>query len=165
MRDSFVVRDFEPSDSAAVDALALRAFAQYQESYSDWPAFSKRLGQFVQNSSQSEIIVAEMDGVVVGAVAYVGAAQPKPPFYPPEWPMLRMLVVEPSKRGLGVGRALTEAVIGRAVRDRAPLIALHTSPLMQVALPLYERMGFRREREIAPIFGVPYALYVKPLGA
>jgi ribosomal protein S18 acetylase RimI-like enzyme len=106
-----------------------------------------------------------MSGRVVGAVAYVGPRQPKPSFYPSEWPMVRMLVVEPSHRGLGIGRALTEECIRRAVRDGPPLIALHTSSIMSVALALYERMGFRREREIPPILGVPYALYVKHLGA
>jgi ribosomal protein S18 acetylase RimI-like enzyme len=165
MSGPFALRDFRPSDASAVDALVLKAFHQYCEQYSSWPAFSSRLGQMVQNASQSEIIVAESGGAVVGAVAYVGALQPKPSFYPPDWPMVRMLVVEPSKRGLGIGRALTEEAIRRATRDKAPLIALHTSPIMRVALPLYERMGFRRERDIPPVFGVPYALYVKVLGA
>ncbi|MDF0643751.1 MAG: GNAT family N-acetyltransferase [Nitrospira sp.] len=161
----FILRDFQPTDAGAVDALVLSAFHQYRDAYSDWPAFSSRLGQMVQNAQHSEIIVAERDGVVVGAVAYVGASQPKPSFYPAEWPMLRMLVADPSARALGIGRALSEEAVRRAVRDEAPLIALHTSPIMKVALPLYERMGFRLERDIAPIFGVPYALYVKPLGA
>ncbi|MDF0645510.1 MAG: GNAT family N-acetyltransferase [Nitrospira sp.] len=165
MASQFSLRDFQPTDAAAVDALVLSAFHQYRAAYSDWPAFSSRLGQMVRSASHSEIIVAESGGAVVGAVAYVGAGQPQPSFYPPEWPMLRMLVVDPSRRGLGIGRALTADAIGRAVRDRAPLIALHTSPIMKIALPLFERMGFRLECDIAPIFGVPYVLYVKPLGA
>lgn len=163
MSTQYILRNYHPSDASAVNALVLSAFSQYRDAYSDWHAFSARLGQMVLNADRSQIILAERQSAVVGAVAYVGANQPKPPFYPPEWPMLRMLVVDPSQRGLGIGRALTEECIRRALHDGAPLIALHTSPIMSVALSLYERMGFRRDREIPPIFGVPYALYVKPL--
>lgn len=162
---TFLLREYQPADAAAVNVVVMNAFDEYRHAYSDWSAFSERLGQLMHSTSESEIIVAEVNKAVVGAVAYVGAGQPKPAFYPAEWPMVRMLVVEPSCRGLGIGRALTEECIRRAQRDHAPLIALHTSPLMSVALPLYERMGFRREREIPPIYGVPYALYVKQLGA
>lgn len=161
----FLLREYQPDDAAAVSAVVMNAFNQFRHAYSDWSAFSERLSQFVRSANEIEIIVAEVKKAVVGAVGYVGAGQPKPAFYPAEWPMVRMLVVEPSYRGLGIGRALTEECIKRAQRDHAPLIALHTSPLMSVALPLYERMGFRREREIPPIYGVPYALYVKQLGA
>ena len=72
-----------------------------------------------------------------------------------------MPVVDPDARGLGAGRALTEACVARARRDRAPEIALHTSPIMTVALPMYLRMGFVRVRDAPPLFGVPYAIYVK----
>jgi hypothetical protein len=55
------------------------------------------------------------------------------------------------------------ACVRRAERDGAPLLALHTSPIMRVALPMYLRMGFVLEREVPPVRGVPYAVYVKPL--
>jgi hypothetical protein len=51
----------------------------------------------------------------------------------------------------------------RARRDRAAVIALHTSPIMTVALPMYLRMGFVRLRATPPIFGVEYAVYTKML--
>jgi ribosomal protein S18 acetylase RimI-like enzyme len=74
-----------------------------------------------------------------------------------------MLVVSPRLRGLGVGRALTDECIRRARRDQAPLIALHTSPIMSVALPMYLRLGFTFVKEVSDIFGVPYGVYAKPL--
>ena len=46
---------------------------------------------------------------------------------------------------------------------RAPLIALHTSPIMTVALPMYLRMGFAKAYDAPPIFGVAYAVYTKAL--
>lgn len=159
----YLLRDFQAADAAAVDAVVLEAFAEFRHAYADWPAFSRNLGQMVAMAGASEIIVAESQGEVVAAVAYVAAGQPKRDFFPQEWPIVRMLVVRPGCRGSGIGRALTQECIRRAERDGAPVIALHTSQLMQVALPMYERMGFRLERELPAIFGVPYGIYVKPL--
>jgi hypothetical protein len=34
---------------------------------------------------------------------------------------------------------------------------------MTVALPMYLRIGFVRVRDAPPLFGVPYAIYVKQL--
>ncbi len=114
-------------------------------------------------AARAEIIVAEHEGRVIGAVGYVAPSAPKAAHFKPEWPIIRMLVVDPDARGLGAGRALTEACIARARRDRAGEIALHTSSIMTVALPMYLRMGFVRVREAPPLFGVPYAIYVKAL--
>ena len=74
-----------------------------------------------------------------------------------------MLVVDPEFRGKGIGRALSKECIARAKRDGSPIIALHTSPIMTVALPMYLRMGFVKAYDAPPIFGVAYAVYTKSL--
>jgi GNAT superfamily N-acetyltransferase len=101
-------------------------------------------------AERGEIIVAEIDGRIAGGVAYVGPGKPKAAFFDPAWPIIRMLVVDPAARGHGLGRALTEACLHRARRDAAPVIALHTTPIMTVALPMYLRMGFRFLRDAPP---------------
>ena len=111
----------------------------------------------------ADLIVAEDGGRIVGAVAYVGPDRPKPDFFEPGWPAIRMLVVDPGARGGGIGRRLTQACIDRAIDDGAPLIALHTSPIQAVAMAMYQRMGFRELRPIAPIFGVAYSIYLLSL--
>lgn len=68
-----------------------------------------------------------------------------------------------ASRGKGIGRALTNECLARAKRDGANVIALHTSPIMTVALPMYQRMGFVKLRDAPPIFGVEYAVYTKAL--
>lgn len=118
---------------------------------------------FAQRSG--ELIVATVQEAVVGAVVYVGPGVKKSEFFSKEWPILRMLVVAPAYRGLGIGRALTDECIRRAVRDHAPLIALHTTPMMAVALTMYQRLGFKYQYEAPRIFGVPYGIYVKELPA
>src|SRR5262245_4255986 len=70
---------------------------------------------------------------------------------------------DPASRGSGIGRALTEECIERARRDRSPVIALHTSQIMTIALPMYLWMGFEWHHEAPSIFGVSYAVYLKKL--
>ena len=85
------------------------------------------------------------------------------PTFDQSWPIIRMLVVDPASRGAGVGRALTEECISRARRDGSRVIALHSSPIMTVALPIYLRMGFQLVQDAPPIYGVPYAVYLNYL--
>ena len=158
-----VIREFQPSDSTQVNALALRAFEQFKDAYHDWPAFQAKIGNMSALADVGEVIVAEVEGQIVGAVAYVGPGAPKAEFFRPEWPIMRMLIVAPDSRGRGIGRALAEECLRRAKRDGAPVFALHTSELMQVALPMYQRMGFRWLSSTPAIHGVEYGVYVKEL--
>lgn len=157
------IRGFQADDSDAVNRIALAAFEELRPHYDNWPALAANLGRMADQAGTHELIVAEHDGKVVGAVAYVGPAAAKAAYFDPGWPAIRMLVVDPESRGLGAGRALTEACVARAVRDGAPVVALHTSPIMTVALPMYLRMGFERVRDTPLIHGVPYSVYLKRL--
>ncbi|HEX7920248.1 MAG TPA: GNAT family N-acetyltransferase [Bradyrhizobium sp.] len=74
-----------------------------------------------------------------------------------------MLVVDPVDRGTGLGHALASECLARARRDRCRTIALHTSPIMTVALPMYLKMGFGKVHDAPSIHGVPYAVYTKAL--
>jgi ribosomal protein S18 acetylase RimI-like enzyme len=161
----YILREFRPDDEAAVNEIALAAFEEYHHHYDDWAAFSRIIGNMASLSESGELIVATVQEKVVGAVVYVGAGAKKSEFFAAEWPILRMLVVVPIYRGLGIGRALTDECIRRAERDGAPLIALHTTPIMAVALPMYERLGFKYQYDAPMIFGVPYGIYIKELAA
>lgn len=160
---NYSLREFRWGDEAGVNRVALAAFEQYRDYYEDWAAFSGIIANMALLSESGELIVATVKDKVAGAVVYVGPGIKKSECFPEEWPVLRMLVVAPAYRRLGIGRALTEECVRRAVRDRAQLIALHTTPIMKVALPMYERMGFKYEQETPKIFGVPYGVYVKDL--
>jgi ribosomal protein S18 acetylase RimI-like enzyme len=158
------LRRFTPADVEAVNAVAVAAFQQYRGVYSDWEALERGVGSMAALGAAAEIIVAEDAERIVGAVAYVPPfTEPRADFFRPEWPIIRMLVVDPAARGQGIGRRLTEACIERARHADAAVIALHTSPAMEVALGLYLRMGFALEAKVPDRFGVPYAVYLKPL--
>lgn len=159
-----IIRDFRTADALAVNAVALAAFGQYEGIYSDWEALTRGVGSMASLAEGAEIIVAEAEGQLIGAVAYCPpGSTPRADFFRPEWPIIRMLVVDPRARGNGVGRKLTDECIRLAMRDGASQISLHTSPAMAVALTMYLKMGFQLIREVPARFGVPYGVYTLEL--
>ena len=161
----FQIRDFRLEDTTAINQVALRAFEEYRSTFSESFAFEERIGNMAALASIGEIIVASSGADILGAVAYIPAHAPKSNFFKQEWPVMRMLVVAPNYRGKGIGRALSEECINRARRDGSPEMALHTSSIMKVALPMYQRMGFEYQYEAPPLFGVPYGVYLRRLDA
>lgn len=68
----------------------------------------------------------------------------------------RMLGVDPSARGRGIGELLTRAVIDRARRRGHHQVVLCSAEAMHTAHRLYRRLGFRRlpERDWSPTPGL-----------
>lgn len=157
------IRDYAGADAGHVNALGVAAFEEYRDAYSDWPASRENIAAMSSLSDIGQIVVAQLDEAIVGAVAYIGPHKPKSAMFQSEWPIMRMLVVAPDAQGKGVGRALTDECIRRTRRDGAAVFALHTSELMRVALPMYERMGFRRWGDAPTLHGVKYGVYVLQL--
>jgi ribosomal protein S18 acetylase RimI-like enzyme len=159
------VRACAPADRKAVNAVARAAFAQYAHDYDDWPGFIDGIGRMADLSDHADLLVAESEGRVVGAVAHVGPGRPRAAFFPADWSVIRMLVVDPGARGRGVGAQLVAACLRLARDADAPAIGLHPSPIMASALRMYEAIGFVRDAELAPMRGVPYGRYVLPAHA
>jgi ribosomal protein S18 acetylase RimI-like enzyme len=157
-----VIRPYAPRDRDAVNAVARAAFAQYSEDYEDWPSFIEGIGRMADLALDADVLVAEQDGMIVGAVAHVGPGQPRSAIFPPEWSVIRMLVVDPGGRGQGVGRKLVAGCLRLASGAGAPAVGLHTSPIMASALRMYESIGFVRDRDLPPIRGVQYGRYLLP---
>jgi GNAT superfamily N-acetyltransferase len=157
------LRDYESADAEDLNRIAVSAFDQFRDHYRDWPAMLAGLSKTSDLSASGEVIIADLQNKFAGAVAYFGPNSQKAAFFDQRWPIIRMLVVDPAFRGKGIGRALSDECIARAKRDGSPIIALHTSPIMSVALPMYLKMGFAKAYDAPPIFGVAYAVYTKAL--
>ncbi|MEO8067666.1 MAG: GNAT family N-acetyltransferase [Flavobacteriales bacterium] len=77
----------------------------------------------------------------------------------------RMLGVDASARGRGVGQALIQACIDRATEENAESLVLWTQPTMLAAHRLYARLAFHRamERDVPDERGFKRIVYVRPL--
>ena len=159
------IRDFRSDDTAAVNRVALAAWAEYQPAFSDWARSTVKLAQAAHFSKEAELLVAENDGTLAGFVGYVAPGGEREDIFEPSWALIRLLSVEPAARRHGIGRALSEACMERARCDGASVIAVHITPVMSVALGMCLRMGFMHTREIPQRNGLPYAVYTLHLGS
>ena len=98
--------------------------------------------------SESQLFVAEQpEGAIVGAITLYPDASSQGWGWPSGWAGIRAVAVEPSARGLGIGRRLAERCIEHSRKLAAPTVCLHTAPFMKAAIRMYESLGFRRASE------------------
>ncbi len=143
--------------------LALRAHDEHKCFFNDWKKVSEFIKDVCFNSKDSDIIVATNNNRLLGAIIYTAPKTPKLEMFPESWSTLTLLVVEKKYRGLGIGKKLSKECIRRAKNDNASHIGLITSKIMDIALPMYIKMGFVKYKNISDIYGVSYAIYEKKL--
>jgi len=82
--------------------------------------------------------IAERRGALLGAVMVVRQSRTVA--------KLRLLIVEPKARGLGLGKRLVRACVRFARAAGYRKLALWTQSELMVARAIYEKLGFRRVR-------------------
>ncbi len=165
-----IVREAHPEELEAIGGLYERSWAEFAEAVGQdtWRRMRANFSKLAERAAYSEILVAERGGAIAGAVTYTGPdtrpVEPLGPLrlIPRHWAYVGILAVAPEHRGLGLGRALTASCVERARRDGAPAIGLGTRSPMAAAQRLYDRMGFRRRRDLEE-GQAEYLVYELPL--
>ena len=140
------IRDVAPDEHARVGELTVAAYAALPVDHM-WGGYDDEIRAVAERLDRAEVLVAVLDGTVVGAVTYT--SDPESPWL--EWnepgeAQIRLLAVDTTVQGRGIGEALVNACIERA-RLQGMTILLHTTDHMPTAQRLYARMGFTRRPE------------------
>ena len=144
------IRPLQPADEAAWRRLWTGYLQFYQTSVTE-EVYASTFARLLGNDPQDfHALVAERDGQLLGLTHYL--------FHRHAWKIesvcyLQDLYVDPAARGLGLGRALIEAVYERADAAGAPQVYWLTQDFNTQARQLYDR--------IAKV--TPFIRYVRPL--
>lgn len=146
------IREMELEEIEPIRNLRLESYKEYEQfvSKEHWAVLKNTLISDNDLKNNAKIFVAELDDKIVGSVA----------LFPPsiqaydwsdtvqEFPEIRMLSVDPTIRGKGIGKALVEHCLKVSKEEQVTKIGLHTASFMKKALSLYESMGFKRFPEL-----------------
>jgi predicted N-acetyltransferase YhbS len=147
------IRDARAHDHEAIREVTLSAYQEYAVFMQvHWENYPRDILATLANVEPAEQIVAEQDDSIVGTVLLYPAGTvltaPNGASVTLTWPEIRLLAVAPARRGHGIGAALVRECMQRARQSGAAAVTLHTSDMMQVAMSMYERMGFVRALEL-----------------
>ncbi len=147
-----MIRPARAEELAAVEALVKGAYREYQELVPEegWQRWMASISEAIR-SSEGLLLVAEVDGVVAGAVQFFpDASRAHMGHWPAGAATIRLLAVRPETRGQGLGLLLTQECLRRARELKIPTIYLYTGRFMHAAIHIYEKLGFVRAPEFEP---------------
>jgi len=142
--EPFVLRPHEPGDMGWV---AHRHGVLYAQEYGWDEHFEALVAQIVAefiinyNPGRERCWIAEMDGEIIGSVFVVQSSETVA--------KLRLLLVEPKARGLGLGTRLVEECIRFAQRRGYQKLILWTNSILLEARHIYKKTGFKLVAEEA----------------
>lgn len=142
------IRPFRDADADAVGRLTMTAYDAYgriEGGYRDFLADPHR-----RVDGCTELLVAEVDGQVVGTVTFVLVGDPEWEGRPvPEGDAaFRVLAVAPGQEGRGIGRRLVSACLDLARGHGCHRLVITSMAWMHRAHRLYEAFGFVRRPDL-----------------
>ena len=162
--DTINIRDAYPDEVDKVSLLLKTAYQEYENLFDGeaWQIYLQDIMDVNSRVAMSELIVAELDGNLLGTVTlYLNPSKSSHGGWPEGWASIRLLGVDPRFRGQGIGRALMDECFCRCREQSVSTIGLHTNAIMDIARRMYERMGFTRvpEFDFHPAPGVVVMAY------
>jgi len=157
--ESVSVQPARPEDHPAIAELTVRVYVDGELASA---AYTPQLADVAGRAAVSQLLVArDDDGRILGSVALVLSGDFGEVLASDDEAGFRMLVVDPTAQGRGIGRLLVTACLDRARQAGKTRMVLSTDPRMTAAHRLYESLGFTRlpERDWSPLPGIDLLVY------
>jgi len=124
--DEVLVREAKPEEYSVIGDLVVNAYRTLDD-VGD-AAYEAMLRDVASRARGSRVLVAEVDGELLGTVTYVGPGGDLAEVADACAGTIRMLGVSAAARGRGIGQALVRSCISRAISDGAERIRSTPAP-------------------------------------
>jgi len=156
-------REGNNEDKEQLKNLAIISYGQFQKILTEenWNKFYENLKadrSYTNILNIAKCFVCEIENEIIG-VAYIIPSGNPTDIFETNWSYIRMVGVNPKYRANGISKKLIQNCIAFAIENGETIIALHTSEFMNAARHIYESLGFKKIRELDPLFGKKYWLY------
>ena len=167
MNQEYIYRKGSVKDIPQLQTLGLLSYGAYEQVLGEaaWAKMGYTCGS---ESTYTDLIkiaqsfVCELNGQIIGMAFLIPQGNPMG-FFKTEWAYIRLIGVAPDYRGKGIGKKLTRICIEFAKQSGEKIIALHTSEFQFPANYIYESLGFKKLKELEPIYNKKYFLYTMNL--
>jgi GNAT superfamily N-acetyltransferase len=164
----YTVRNARPGEFAEIGKLMVRVYSGLEgfPKQDDQPAYYDMLsniGELTNNPGTELLVAVSPAGTIAGGVVYFSDME----YYgaggiaahEQNAGGFRLLAVDPSARGQGIGKLLVNECLRKAKAAKLCQVIIHSTSAMQTAWRMYESMGFKRSddldfmQEKLPVFG------------
>ncbi|MCU7548339.1 GNAT family N-acetyltransferase [Chitinophagaceae bacterium LB-8] len=161
-RLDYTIRNAEPGEFEEIGKLMVEVYSQLEgfPKQSEQPEYYQMLsniGTFTYKPGTELLVAVSTEGKILGGVVYFSDMQ----YYgsggiatkEQNAAGFRLLAVDPSARGYGIGKHLTNECIRKAKEQGLAQMIIHSTKAMQTAWTMYEGLGFRRSEDLDFIQG------------
>lgn len=167
-KQEYIVRNAQINEFAEIGQLMVQVYSQLEgfPKESEQPNYYKMLaniGALTEKPCTELLVAVSSEGKIAGGVVYFSDMQ----YYGSGGTAtleknasgFRLLAVDPSTRGNGVGKLLVNECIRKAKNKNHYQMVIHTTKAMHTAWMMYERIGFKRSENLdfmqgeLPVFG------------
>ncbi|MEH7347456.1 GNAT family N-acetyltransferase [Gottfriedia acidiceleris] len=146
-----IIRESKPDELDKIKKVLIEAYEQYAAilTKEQWGNYKNSIIDATEKSKTKTKLVAIADNVLLGACFIYDSAEKAYGLTDLEidYPIIRLIGVSPKARGLGIATELIRASCNLSLEWGSDRIVLHTSDMMQSAIRLYEKLGFKRAKQ------------------
>jgi len=155
--EEYEIRTARFDEFEEIGKLLIRVYSQLEgfpnkEEQPDYYKMLANIGEQTKKPNTELIAAVSPEGEIGGAVVYFSDMK----YYGSGGTAtkeknaagFRLLAVDESARGKGIGKLLTLECIRKAKNDNVSQVIIHTTIAMKVAWQMYEKLGFKRSEDL-----------------